>query len=480
MITAPGNTGRFTSSRQDQHDERAGPQDNARSSYSPRLRAARRSSRFVHNTTRLSSRCSSARSGSLARLRGDVRRPSAGRRCRVARAVPWDTVGVASDLVPGVGSASPPMGRLRRVDSTLPSDETPRRGSDSAQKRNEQAQSRDEAAELRDEVADLRDEVAALRDTESDLRDRATPPSDGPDPAAGDGELLDQAVETRDDDAAARDRCAAAKDQTADQHDDDAAARDREAHERDEAAEERDRAARAVERAEPILTADDASSRADAVSARRDAASDRRRSEQDRLKAAVERTEAGVDRDASAAERAASASERHDAEQDRDGSATDRAEATKEIDAASLDVLTGTYTRGAGMVELERDLSRASRSGEPMTLAFVDVDDLKGTNDRGGHPAGDRLLRQVASVLTANTRPHDPIIRYGGDEFVCALIGLTLTEAADRLAEVNRALAVASERGSITVGLAELEAGESLDSLIRRADNALYHQRRQQ
>ena len=114
-----------------------------------------------------------------------------------------------------------------------------------------------------------------------------------------------------------------------------------------------------------------------------------------------------------------------------------------------------------------------------MTLAFVDVDDLKGTNDRAGHLAGDRLLRQIADVLREYTRPQDVIVRYGGDEFVCALIGLTRTEAAERLALVNIALAEASERGSITVGLAELEAGESLPNLIRRADDALYHHRRQ-
>jgi diguanylate cyclase (GGDEF)-like protein len=151
----------------------------------------------------------------------------------------------------------------------------------------------------------------------------------------------------------------------------------------------------------------------------------------------------------------------------------------EEIDAASLDALTGTYARGPGMAELERDRSRAARTGEPMTLAFIDVDDLKGTNDRAGHPAGDRLLRQVAEVLRAHTRPHDVIVRYGGDEFVCGFMGLTRTGAAERLAQVDGALAEASEPRSITVGLAELGAGESLGSLIRQADEALYHQRRQ-
>jgi diguanylate cyclase (GGDEF)-like protein len=324
------------------------------------------------------------------------------------------------------------------VGSTRPADDAPQRGSASAQKRDEAARLRDESAALRDEVAQLRDEVADLRDAEPDPDDRSA------------------------------DRA----DRAADRYDDEAADRDKEADDRDVAAEERDQAARSVERSQDIVTMDGARSRADAVTARRDAASDRRGSEQDRRQAAAERTAAGVDRDASAGDR------RH-AEQDRDGSASDRAEAMEEIDAASLDALTAAYARGPGMAELERDRSRADRTGEPMTLAFVDVDDLKGTNDLGGHPAGDRLLRHVADTLRANTRPHDLIIRYGGDEFVCALMGLTSTDAAKRLAMVDAALAAAAEPASITVGLAELEAGESLPSLIRRADDALYRQRRQ-
>lgn len=49
-----------------------------------------------------------------------------------------------------------------------------------------------------------------------------------------------------------------------------------------------------------------------------------------------------------------------------------------------------------------------------MTIAFADVDDLKATNDRAGHAAGDRLLRRVADVLQVHTRPRDVIVRYGG------------------------------------------------------------------
>lgn len=356
------------------------------------------------------------------------------------------------------------------VGSTRPADRALQRGSEAAQTRDQAARLREESATTRDEAAQQRDEVADRRDAESDLREHAAA-AGGPDPSHA------QADETCQN-TASRDRSAAGKDRTAERVDAVAAYRDQRADDRDRAAEERDREARTVVCSAEHETVIDVRCRADLVAARDHAASDRRASAQDRLRAAHGRTAAGVDRDASAGDRVASAGDRRHAAQDRDASAADRAEATEELNAASLDALTGTYTRGPGMAELERDHSRAGRTGEPLTLAFVDVDDLTGTNDRDGHPAGDRLLRQVAEVLTEHIRPHDVIIRYGGDEFICALVGPTRTEAAERLKVVNAALADASERGSITAGLAELEPDESLTSLIRRADADLYHQRR--
>lgn len=142
-----------------------------------------------------------------------------------------------------------------------------------------------------------------------------------------------------------------------------------------------------------------------------------------------------------------------------------------------MDDLTGAYLRGEGFVHLEVEMSRARRTNQPLTLAFVDVDGLKAVNDLHGHAAGDRLLLEVANTLRANLRPYDLILRYGGDEFVCALSGMMMTDAAQRLGIINSALAEAPEHGSVTIGYAELQPEDSHEALVARADAELYRVR---
>jgi diguanylate cyclase (GGDEF)-like protein len=137
------------------------------------------------------------------------------------------------------------------------------------------------------------------------------------------------------------------------------------------------------------------------------------------------------------------------------------------------------YLRGAGFVELKREMVRTSRAGQSLVLAFVDVDRLKIINDSRGHGAGDRMLLEVVKAFRSRLRSHDLIIRYGGDEFVCALSGLDMADATERLALVNATLADGREHGSVTVGLAEMEPGDTPDDLVARADGALYRERQQ-
>ena len=234
-----------------------------------------------------------------------------------------------------------------------------------------------------------------------------------------------------------RDRTSEDRDQRAEAHDQESDARDERSAARDERAEARERA---TDEGEP------------------GAASDRAGALRDRRGAASDRTQAADDREAASADRALAAQDRA---------------------ASSIDVLTGAHRRDAGMLELEREMARAKREGESLALAFVDVDGLKRTNDSLGHGAGDQLLRETAYSIRAHLRSYDLIIRYGGDEFLCALVGVTREEAAERFSLVNADL-TATRQASVTVGLAELDPEDALGDLVARADEAMYRERRQQ
>ncbi len=200
----------------------------------------------------------------------------------------------------------------------------------------------------------------------------------------------------------------------------------------------------------------------------------------DRRAGASERNQAELDRNTALADREEGHTERTQAELDRNTALADRGASAKERESASVDDLTGVYLRGAGFVELEREVVRARRAGQPLVVAFVDVDHLKAINDSHGHAAGDRLLLRVANTLKANLRSYDPIIRYGGDEFVCVVSGLSVAAVTQRLSLVNAALANAPEHRSVTVGLAELRPDDSPEDLVARADAALYRERQRQ
>ncbi|GAC1311757.1 MAG: hypothetical protein NVS2B3_13260 [Vulcanimicrobiaceae bacterium] len=139
--------------------------------------------------------------------------------------------------------------------------------------------------------------------------------------------------------------------------------------------------------------------------------------------------------------------------------------------------MTGALLRGPGLLELEREIARAHRSQRSLVLAFIDVDGLRGINNRSGHAAGDRMLRLVVETVRANVRAQDLVIRYGGDEFVCVFSGLDVADAIARCARVDVALGEAPEDGSISVGIAQLETGDSVGMLLARADASLYEKR---
>jgi diguanylate cyclase (GGDEF)-like protein len=107
----------------------------------------------------------------------------------------------------------------------------------------------------------------------------------------------------------------------------------------------------------------------------------------------------------------------------------------------------------------------------------VDVDGLKRRNDELGHAAGDDALVAVARALITGLRGYDHVIRWGGDEFLCVLPGLTKGEAIHRIEQARQSLAAARAGLSISVGIAERDADERVESLVTRADRALYWSR---
>jgi diguanylate cyclase (GGDEF)-like protein len=163
---------------------------------------------------------------------------------------------------------------------------------------------------------------------------------------------------------------------------------------------------------------------------------------------------------------------------DREHAAMDRRQALAELERAHTDDLTGAFRRGAGATVLQQELDRARRSGEGLVLAFVDVDGLKATNDKAGHAAGDARLREVVSAIRSKVRSYEPIVRHGGDEFLCSFAGVGEADVRARFDEIEMVLEERDRSGSMSVGLAALRAQDTLQDLIRRADEALINTRR--
>jgi diguanylate cyclase (GGDEF)-like protein len=141
--------------------------------------------------------------------------------------------------------------------------------------------------------------------------------------------------------------------------------------------------------------------------------------------------------------------------------------------AAATDPLTGVANRRAWEAEARRSLAHASRTGEPLTVAILDLDRFKLVNDQEGHGAGDALLRDLTASWTAELRSADLLGRYGGDEFVLCLPGTD----ADGAGEILQRLDASHEFGW-SAGLADVRAGDTLSALLARADADLYEQKR--
>ncbi|MDQ3859077.1 MAG: GGDEF domain-containing protein, partial [Actinomycetota bacterium] len=166
------------------------------------------------------------------------------------------------------------------------------------------------------------------------------------------------------------------------------------------------------------------------------------------------------------------------AARERDEARRAQAEARHEVKLAATDQLTGAWTRRFGLVQITREIERARRTGGTLTLAFVDVDDLKKVNDSHGHAVGDRLLYLAVEAMRATLRPYDVVVRYGGDEFLCAMPNITRGAATERMTAIAATLSAAETGHSISFGLAEHQPDDGLQELVGRADADLLAARR--
>ncbi len=311
--------------------------------------------------------------------------------------------------------------------STAESDQGASEADQTASDTDQTASERDEADAISDQmVADLeqaRAELQAFSDSPESARERT------------------ESRFARDSTRAHRQVTHATRAETARVRLGEAARRDATAAARDQTAAERDLRAQAVER---VLAESDAPLAEKLERLRVQAAGDRARAAADRARAA----------------------------QDRITAARERAVLELALHEAHIDDLTGALRRKLGMLALGQEVDRARRGDGRLVFAFVDVDNLKMVNDRDGHAAGDRVLQALVSIMRTNLRSFDPIVRYGGDEFVCGLGAVDIAGVERRFVRIDRALQRAVGAG-ISVGLAALAEGETLEDVMTRADAAL-------
>lgn len=148
---------------------------------------------------------------------------------------------------------------------------------------------------------------------------------------------------------------------------------------------------------------------------------------------------------------------------------------------AETDSLTGLYNRKHAFILLDAAINKARLNSEDLSLLMLDIDHFKAINDSHGHQGGDEVLRQAAAGIANSLRSHDIAGRYGGEEFILGLVNVTHATAVEvaerirkRIAELPVTINERVIRITISIGLASLDKDDDLQSLVKRADTALY------
>ena len=148
---------------------------------------------------------------------------------------------------------------------------------------------------------------------------------------------------------------------------------------------------------------------------------------------------------------------------------------------AQKDGLTGLDNKMTFNRLLKQSLAICKRQEKSLNVIFIDLDDFKGINDSLGHYAGDEVLKRLAVILTKRTRNSDIISRWGGEEFVIALNNVTKEKTCEIAEEIRQDIkndgklkAITSKSVTVSIGVASFQEDDNLDSLLIRADKAMY------
>jgi diguanylate cyclase (GGDEF)-like protein len=149
--------------------------------------------------------------------------------------------------------------------------------------------------------------------------------------------------------------------------------------------------------------------------------------------------------------------------------------------AAAIDPLTGCYNRREFINQLKRNIAGAIRHKTNLSLFMFDLDHFKNINDTYGHPAGDKVLKEIASIVQKNMRTDDIFARYGGEEFIAILPEtdkIKAMELADRLRNKIEKKIITYKANTIKItasfGVAQMEKYADMEKIIQDADTMLY------
>lgn len=164
---------------------------------------------------------------------------------------------------------------------------------------------------------------------------------------------------------------------------------------------------------------------------------------------------------------------------------TERKEIEKKLtEFASTDAMTEIYNRRMGMELLEKYMSIAERTSQPLTICFVDVNNLKKVNDVYGHNAGDELIKDTAKLLKKGIRDYDILCRMGGDEFLLIFPNCNRFYAQEVWKRIENGFEHVNNSTkrqnaiSVSHGFAEYEMGMRIEYFIEMADNEMYEEKK--